>query len=122
MKVPQLQPNDTELCPGVQVVFLVKRRNQCVQEGKSTRVTKWVIRPKAEVERLSGIMKDSSIQEGSERKERRRGTKLLVERKYCLRVEAFGSLVFPSMGNRTLVHWNSTRTSCLDRVRGENSL
>lgn len=47
MKVPQLQPNDIELVLESRLFFLVKRRNQSVQEGKSTRVTKWVIRPKA---------------------------------------------------------------------------
>lgn len=48
------------------------------------------MRPNMEAKRLLGIMKDSSIQEGSERKERRRSTELFVERKYCLRVEVFG--------------------------------
>lgn len=105
-------------CLGRRVLVMVKRRNQPVEEGKlcfplDTCTVFWMIQPNMEAKRLVGLMKDSSIQEGSEKKEKRRSTKLFVEKKYCLRVEVFGSLAFP---------FPLLKTDWVNRMWGKNSL
>lgn len=72
-----MEPNDIKLV--WEELVIVKRRNQPVEEGKlccqlDMCSVFWMMRPNMEAKRLLGIMKDSSIQEGSERKERRHKT------------------------------------------------